>query len=176
MAESLHISWCGDRGRANELANFFARNVDPEYISHSELQGRRAPWPGEWHPNLVQVVQDEIEPRLAATRDGAPEVTSRPILVAEENGTVVALAFVTFAGTATVPFANIEDLIVAPARRGRGIGKVLMNWIATEALARNICRLFLESGINNERAHHFFEREGFHITSVVMMRSLRTHD
>ena len=62
MVESLHISWCGDRGRANELANFFARNVDPEYISHSELQGRRAPWPGEWHPNLVQVVQDETPP------------------------------------------------------------------------------------------------------------------
>jgi hypothetical protein len=58
MAESLHISWCGDRGRANELANFFARNVGPEYISHSELQGHRALWPGEWHPNLVQIVQD----------------------------------------------------------------------------------------------------------------------
>ena len=72
MAESLHISWCGDRGRANELANFFARNVDAEYISHSELQGRRAPWPGQWHSNLVQILQDEIEPRLAATRDGAP--------------------------------------------------------------------------------------------------------
>jgi GNAT superfamily N-acetyltransferase len=158
------------------LASFFARNVDPEYISHSELQGQRAPWPGEWDPNLVQIVRDEIEPRLAATKDGAPEVTSRPVLVAEENGTVIGLALVTFAGTAPVPFANIEDVIVAPARRGRGIGKVLMNWIATEALARNICRLFLESGINNERAHHFFEREGFHIMSVVMMRSQCIHD
>jgi hypothetical protein len=80
MVESLHISWCGDRGRANELANFFARNVDPEYISHSELQGRRAPWPGEWHPNLVQVVQDET-PRLSAfakaTADRSPGSPSR---------------------------------------------------------------------------------------------------
>jgi len=43
---------------------------------------------------------------------------------------------------------------------------------AAEARLRDIRRLFLESGLQNERAHHFFEQEGFHAVSVIMMRSL----
>jgi GNAT superfamily N-acetyltransferase len=48
----------------------------------------------------------------------------------------------------------------------------VLDWIAAEARAHGIRRLFLESGANNERAHAFFEREGFRPTSVVMMKSL----
>jgi len=103
--------------------------------------------------NLVQIVQDEVE--------------RRPVLVAEDNGAVVAIALVSYAET----YATIEDIIVSPS--GVGIGKEIMDWIATEALSPGIHRIFLESGINNERAHRFFEREGFHATSVVMMRFLK---
>jgi GNAT superfamily N-acetyltransferase len=85
---------------------------------------------------------------------------------------LVGLSFVTFAGSAPVPFAIVEDLIVDPARRNCGLGKAMMDWIVAEALSRDIRRLFLESGLRNKRAHDFFEREGFHPTSVVMMRSL----
>lgn len=176
MTESLNISWCRDVQKAGDLAEFFARNIGPEYISHSELQGSRALSPGEWHPNLVQILRDEIEPRLALTQERLPGMTSKPILVAEKNGAVVALAFVTFAGGAPVPFAIIEDLIVTQEQRSSGIGKVVMDWITAEATARNIGRLFLESGVNNQRAHHFFEREGFQATSLVMVRFLGISD
>jgi hypothetical protein len=40
------------------------------------------------------------------------------------------------------------------------------------ARSHGIRRLFLESGIANTRAHDFFEREGVHAVSVVMMKSL----
>jgi GNAT superfamily N-acetyltransferase len=172
MTEALKIAWCSDARRARELAEFFARNIDPEYISHSELQGPRALSVGKWRPNIVQIFTDEIGPRLAATKDGLSRATSQPILVAEVAGKLVALAFVTFAGAVPTPFAIIEDLVVTGERRSLGIGKAVMDWIAAEALARDIGRLFLESGIANERAHHFFEREGFSTVSVVMMRSL----
>ena len=71
-----------------------------------------------------------------------------------------------------MPFAIVEDLIVAPAMRGHGVGKAVLDWIAVEARAQGIRRLFLESGITNRRAHDFFEREGFRSVSMVMMKSL----
>jgi GNAT superfamily N-acetyltransferase len=128
--------------------------------------------PDRWRDGLPEVLHEEIEPRLKQTAVGTPGRSSLPILVAEQDGALVGLSFVTFAGTAGVPFAIVEDLIVHPEMRSRGIGKAILDWIAQEARARDIGRLFLESGVRNERAHHFFEQEGFHIVSVVMMRSL----
>jgi GNAT superfamily N-acetyltransferase len=171
VPEDLRITWCGNASRALELSKFFAGNVDASYISHSELQGPRALSPKEWRPNLLDILLEEIEPRLAAT-SGAPGSDSKPIAIAEEAGKIVALSLVTFEGSAPVPFAVVEDLIVDPSQRSHGVGKAIVDWIAEESRNRKIGRLFLESGLTNERAHAFFEREGFHPTSVVMMRSL----
>jgi GNAT superfamily N-acetyltransferase len=172
-AMPLRIEWCGNASRAGELAEFFARNVEASYISHSELQGPRALSPSEWRRNLPEILRDEIEPRLAAIEQRTPGPASRPILVAEDKETLVALSLVTFAGEGpAVPYCIVEDLVVDPSRRDQGIGKAALDWIAAEALARNINRLFLESGEGNHRAHHFFEREGFRVCSIVMMRTL----
>jgi GNAT superfamily N-acetyltransferase len=162
MSGKITVTWCGTPSRAAELAAFFARNVGPDYISHAELQGGRAVSPTEWRPNLVEILHAEIDARLARGT----------IAVAEEEGALLALAFITFADEAPKPFAIIEDLIVAPETRGRGVGKTMLDWIAAEVRARGIGRLFLESGVDNERAHAFFEREGFRPTSIVMMREL----
>ena len=170
--ERLTIGWCADPGRSRELAAFFAAHVDPHYISHSELQGLRALSPDRWRDDLPDVFHREIEPRLRQTAAGPPGRASQPILTAEQDGALVGLSFVTFAGQAGVPFAIVEDLVVLPAMRSQGIGKAILDWIAGEARTREIGRLFLESGVRNERAHHLFEQEGFHIVSVVMMRSL----
>jgi GNAT superfamily N-acetyltransferase len=169
MTDRISPAWCGTAGRARELADFFADNVGPEYISHAELQGGRALSPTEWRPDLREVLRAELEARLATATPGP---TSQPVAIAEDAGVLAALAFVTFAGAAPVPFAIVEDLIVGPAARGRGVGKAMLDWIAGEARTRGIRRLFLESGLTNERAHAFFEREGFRPTSVVMMREL----
>jgi GNAT superfamily N-acetyltransferase len=169
MVDGLSIAWCNTPARASELAGFFAGNVGPDYISHAELQGGRALSPTEWRSNLRGILRVEIEPRLVAR---SPGPDSNPIAVAERDGALVALAYITFTGSAPVPFATVEDLIVVPAMRGHGIGKAMLDWIAAEGRMRGIRRLFLESGITNKRAHDFFEREGFRPTSVVMMREL----
>ena len=172
MPEALQIAWCGDPARARELADFFARNVGPEFISHGELQGPRALSPDTWRADLPEILRNEIEPRLAETGDKVPGAESRPVLVAETAGALAAVSLVTFSGTAPVPFAIVEDLVVDPRLRSRGIGKAVLDRIAAEARARDIGRLFLESGRHNHRAHAFFEREGFAACSIVMMRDL----
>jgi GNAT superfamily N-acetyltransferase len=52
---------------------------------------------------------------------------------------------VAVAEEAAVPFAVVEDLIAPPEARGRGVGKAMLDWIAAEARARGVRRLFLEA-------------------------------
>jgi len=172
MPETIRITWCRDPSRAGELASFFARNVGPEYISHAELQGPRAASPNQWHENLGKILLQEIEPRLATARQLGPSKMDKLVLTADGTDGLLAVSLVTFADDAPVPFATVEDLVVRQSNRGQGIGKSVMEWIVAQALARNVHRLFLESGSSNERAHHFFEREGFRTCSIVMMRSI----
>lgn len=71
-----------------------------------------------------------------------------------------------------MPYTEIEDMMVAPDFRGHGVGHAFMEWISGESLKRNIQRIFLESGITNEHAHHFFDQVGFNKVSVVMLKTL----
>jgi GNAT superfamily N-acetyltransferase len=173
--EHLEISWCNDVDCAQELADFFSKNVGPEYISHSELQGQRAISPNQWRENISEILREEIEVRLSKSLVRVPGLDNQPILVAQLDGALVGLSFVTFAGSAAVPFGIIEDLIVSSAKRGRGVGKVMLDWIVAEARSRKIKRLFLESKADNWKTHRFFEREGFQACSIVMLRVLGEH-
>jgi GNAT superfamily N-acetyltransferase len=167
------IRWCNDPERASELARFFCSNAEPDYISHGELMGPRALSPQRWRPGLARLLEQEIEPRLRAVQNSLPpDDNSSPTLVVENGQELVGLAFVTFEGDAPHPFAVVEDLLVDAARRGSGLGKAILDWITSEALARNCRRLFIECGERNFRAHRFFAREGFATTSVVMMKCL----
>jgi len=168
----LAIQWCHDPLRARELAEFFSENIEPEYISHSELQGPRALSPNKWRDGLPEIFLEEINARIAETGKAPPTAVSKPVLFAEADGRVVAFGLVTFAADAAVPYAIVEDIVVEKSSRGRRTGLDIMNWIADEARSRNIVRLFLESGKNNHRAHHFFEGIGFEQISIVMMKSL----
>lgn len=172
MAGSPEISWCSDESRVQELADFFASNVDSSYISHSELQGLRALSPERWRDDLPAILADEIRQRVAAIGTATPGPSSKPILVAQNNDGLVGLAFVTFCAEAPVPFSILEDLIVKPTQRGAGIGTTIVEWVAHEARARRIERIYLESGATNHRAHKLFHRVGFEICSHVMMKSL----
>ncbi len=172
MTSSIILNWCTEPTRAQELAVFFARNIGPEYISHGELQSARALSPDTWRENLPDILRQEIEPRLCEPQASNPGQDSQAVLIAEDGGVLVGLALVSFTASAPIPFVTVEDMIVDQPKRGHGIGTVMMKWIAEQSRARNITRLFIESGMHNERAHHFYLRNGFNVTSLVMMQSL----
>jgi GNAT superfamily N-acetyltransferase len=172
MTNSPRFQWCTDPSRARELADFFARNVEASYISHSELQGPRALAPDRWRDGLPTILEEEIGPRLVRTqKKPVPSKNSKPILIAEIEGELVGVSFVTF-DSRWVPFAVVEDLVVLPSRRNKGIGIAILRWIEAETRARKINRLMLESGLSNHDAHRLFERVGFQVCSKVMMKFL----
>jgi GNAT superfamily N-acetyltransferase len=168
----LEIGWCFDPGEAEKLARFFVSNVTSDYISHSELQGPRALARGTWAPNLLQILTDEIRLRVGETI--SKPNSGAPVAVVRTQACVVGIAFVSFFPDTNVPYVLIEDLVVVQAQRGHGIGAALLNWIFEQAIGAGCTRVFLESGVGNEGAHLFFEKQGFQTCSVVMMKDLTT--
>lgn len=170
---SLDIAWCTNPDDAVGLGQFFAANITPEYISHSELQGPRALDVGLWRPGIADIFAQEIERRIARQKGKiVADGTSYPILAALTEGCLVGIAFVSFFLNAPVPYAILEDIAVEAANRNHGIGRAIIDWITQEARRCGCARIFLESGSDNHRAHKLFERVGFSTCSVVMMKRL----
>ena len=85
------------------------------------------------------------------------------VLLAMSSGCAVGLA-VSFLGFSTFQarlLLNLHDLIVAPAFRGRGVGRKLME--AVELLARELgcCRVTLEVRQDNHTARQLYRQCGF---------------
>jgi GNAT superfamily N-acetyltransferase len=66
----------------------------------------------------------------------------------------------------------VDDLVTDEARRSRGYGKAMMDWL--EAYAREAgCETFsLDSGTHRQEAHAFYFREGLRVTSFHFAKKL----
>ena len=61
----------------------------------------------------------------------------------------------------------IEQLAVLPERRSQGIGKKLIEFVESQALAKGLKRVTLDVEIENEAARRLYERMGFQTIKVV---------
>jgi ribosomal protein S18 acetylase RimI-like enzyme len=57
--------------------------------------------------------------------------------------------------------AEIEDFVVDPEERGRGIGSAMIDFAGRESIERGIRHLGLAVGDGNPRALAFYQRNGF---------------
>jgi GNAT superfamily N-acetyltransferase len=57
--------------------------------------------------------------------------------------------------------AQVENVVVAPHARSRGVGAAMMRWAIDEARKNGCFRLQLTSHKTRRRAHRFYERLGF---------------
>lgn len=59
------------------------------------------------------------------------------------------------------PEGEITNVAVAPSRHGQGIGRMLLEYLLSQAKERGICRIILEVRISNRRAIRLYENMGF---------------
>lgn len=106
--------------------------------------------------HLVVVTPESLAPHLFGEHPAAEAV------VGEVDGVVAAFAlyftnFSTFLGR---PGLYLEDLYVQPAHRGMGLGKALLQHLATLAVSRG-CGRFEWSVLDwNQRAIDFYQKMG----------------
>lgn len=98
------------------------------------------------------------------------------MLVAERNGEVVGYTYAGMEGRDYMslrgPAGLLYDLIVDPAHRGCGVGRMLLDATLAALEARGAPRVVLSTAERNEPAQRLFARAGFRRTMVEMTREL----
>lgn len=119
----------------------------------------------------AEFVPDDAKQARALAKILSDETVGR-IYVAREAGRVVAMASLLYSiSTAEGGLAaSFEDLIVAPDRRGRGIGSALLRHVVAEARRQGVLRLTLHTDADNRRAQALYAKVGFAASGMLAMR------
>lgn len=136
---------------------------------HHELDARRFI---AATPNTEQGYAAWLRSQVAA-----PHVV---VLVAEWDGEVVGYIYGAVEGHDWMalrgPAGVLHDLIVDPAHRGHGIGRLLLDAAVAALRARGAPRAVLSTAARNEAAQRLVARAGFRPTMVEMTRELGDDD
>ena len=86
------------------------------------------------------------------------------LYVAEQGEEIVgsfALLVMDNLGHLGAPSGIVEDVVVAPARHGNGIGQAMMRFALERCREKRCYKLVLSSNAKRSRAHAFYEQLGF---------------
>ena len=98
------------------------------------------------------------------------------VFVAEENGRVIGYAYATVEDydymSLRGPAGVLQDIVVDPACRGRGVGRLLLVETLAFLKSRAAPRVVLSTAERNEAAQRLFASMGFRRTMIEMTREL----
>ena len=96
------------------------------------------------------------------------------VLVAERDGDVLGYTYAGLEGwdymTLRAPAGMLHDILVDPAHRGLGIGRLLLEATINELKVRGAPRVVLSTASKNEGAQRMFAAAGFRRTMIEMTR------
>ncbi|WP_437815788.1 N-acetyltransferase family protein [Sorangium sp. So ce1078] len=104
-----------------------------------------------------------LDPRYREALAAIAEDPNNALLVAEVEGRVAGafhLTIIQYVANRGGRVAQVENVIVDPSLRSRGVGEAMMRWAIDEA-RRGCFRVQLTSNKVRRRAHRFYERLGF---------------
>jgi len=111
----------------------------------------------------------DIDNALSNCRQMIDEPNSHILLAKLENDVV---GFLNLTTRTTIlhsaPSALIDELVVAKACRGRGIGKVLMEAATDKCRDLGCCEVEVSTEMTNEKARAFYRSCGFEEDSVLL--------
>ena len=58
-------------------------------------------------------------------------------------------------------YLEMDNVVIDENYRSKGIGKLLCDWCINKAKENNCKKVMLDAYLENEKAHKFYEREGF---------------
>jgi ribosomal protein S18 acetylase RimI-like enzyme len=130
----------------------------------------------EFDPKRFLPMTPQTEQGYGTFLAGQLDRSDSVLLVAERGGEIVGYAYGTVEGydymSLRGPAGVLNDIVVDPAQRGRGIGRMLLEATLDELKARGVPRVVLSTAEQNAAAQHLFERAGFRRTMIEMTREL----
>ena len=120
----------------------------------------------------------DFQPDEKAQRRGLVHILNNPdiglIFVARKNEKVVGMVnlLFTFSTALGEKVALLEDLIVLPNQRRKGIGSQLLKQAIETARLNNCHRITLLTDLVNHSAQQFYRKSGFIFSAMIPMRVL----
>lgn len=118
----------------------------------------------------------EFTPDTEAQRRGLARIIDNPeagvVLVARKNNTIVGMVNLLFTISTALGerVALLEDMIVLPSGRGKGVGAKLLSEAIALARVQGCKRMTLLTDQSNKSAQRFYAKQGFETSSMVPMR------
>lgn len=118
----------------------------------------------------------EFKPDQELQVRGLTDIVNNPkvgcVVVARENGRVVGMVNLLFTVSTALGgrVALLEDMVVMPEKRGKGVGSKLLQYSIESAAEMDCLRITLLTDADNEGAHRFYQRHGFDQSSMVAFR------
>lgn len=120
----------------------------------------------------------EFVPNERQQKDGLSSLLNNPhwarLIVMEEFGTIVAMLSLQYAISTALGgrVAVLEDMVVAPDARGRGLGQDLLRYAIQQAQNDGCLRITLLTDSDNSAAHKLYQSAGFYQSSMVAFRKM----
>lgn len=127
---------------------------------------------------VLFTLEADFRPEPERQRRGLALLLAEParaaVVVAERAGEVVGMATAQLVVSTAqgAPSAWVEDVVVAEAARGRGIGGRLLDALEAWARARGATRLQLLADLENAPALGFYAGRGWSRTQLLALRRL----
>lgn len=128
--------------------------------------------------DLLFTLEPDFSPDAAAQRAGLALILNRPetgrIFVARSGDDILGMVSLLNSVSTALggPVGWLEDLIVAPAHRGLGIGSLLVGHALQVAREQGMLRVTLLTGADNLSAQRFYRRHGFRDSGMLPFRRL----
>jgi GNAT superfamily N-acetyltransferase len=126
-------------------------------------------------PRILELYEELTGERYDLTRHETEpifaEISAMPgheLLVAEEDGVVVGtmvLLIVPNFSHGALPWAILENLVVDPAHRRRGIGRLLTEYAIARAREAGCYKAQLLSSTKRKESHRFYKALGFKMSA-----------
>lgn len=147
------------------IARFLAEVIggDARYISHGEIQTGLSLDGETWIADLPGRFEDDFRD-LGSDR--------RVVVAHDAAGAIAGAAIVLSVNDDHAAYIVIEDVAVARESRSLGVGQALIGFIEADARRSGARWAFLESGLDNDSAHAFFERRDYRPISKVFGKRL----
>jgi ribosomal protein S18 acetylase RimI-like enzyme len=118
----------------------------------------------------------EFTPNAEAQQRGLEAIIGNPeagaVLVARQGDQIVGMVNLLFTISTALGerVALLEDMVVSPADRGKGIGTKLLSEAISFARLRGCKRITLLTDRSNESAQRFYSKQGIVLSGMVPMR------
>jgi ribosomal protein S18 acetylase RimI-like enzyme len=120
----------------------------------------------------------EFAPDPMAQRKGLEMIIKDPetgaVFICEIDGVIQAMVVVLLTTSTALgkKVAILEDMVVSPGLRGRGVGTSLVEYAVEFAMNKGCGRVTLLTDHDNEAAHKFYRKCGFVKSDMVVFRKL----